>query len=72
MFRAKKNPGGRQCKAETLNITRRTSARGKHEVNISLADEKDLEYIAGLFQQARPFYVAADYQLPNTAGTPAS
>lgn len=39
------------------------SARGKHELNLSLADEKDPEYIAGLFRQARPFYVAADWHL---------
>jgi hypothetical protein len=40
------------------------SARGKHEVNLSLADEKNPEYIAGLFQQARPFYMAADWHPP--------
>lgn len=45
------------------------SARGKHELNLSLADEHSPEYIAGLFRQAQPFYVSADYQPPGSGGT---
>ena len=45
------------------------SARGKHELNLSLADEQDREYVAGLFRQARPFYVSADYQSTRDTGT---
>ena len=40
------------------------AARGKHEVNLSLTPDEGLEYLAGLFRQARPFYVAADYTPP--------
>jgi len=40
------------------------AAKGNHEVNLSLTPEDTPECIAGLFQQARPFYVAADYQPP--------
>ncbi len=40
------------------------SAGGGQPVHISLADEKNPESIASLFRQARPFYVAADYQPP--------
>lgn len=40
------------------------SAREKHEVSISLANEKDTAYLGGLFRKLRPFYVAADYQPP--------
>jgi hypothetical protein len=44
------------------------SAKGKHEVNVSLTQADGPEYIASLFRQVRPFYVAADYQ-PPAAGT---
>lgn len=40
------------------------SAREKHEVSTSLANEKDAAYLAGLFRKLRPFYVAADYRPP--------
>lgn len=37
------------------------SAREKHTVSISLADEKNAPYLAGVFRKFKPFYVAADY-----------
>jgi hypothetical protein len=40
------------------------AAKGRHEINISLTPEEGPEYIASLFRQAQPFYVAADYQPP--------
>lgn len=40
------------------------SARGGHPLHLSLADENDPAYIARLFRQVRPFYVAADYRSP--------
>ena len=40
------------------------AARGKHEVNLSLNQDDRPEYLAGLFQKAKPFFVAADYQPP--------
>jgi hypothetical protein len=48
------------------------AARGQHELNLSHADEHDTAYLATLFQQATPFYQAADYQPPGPAGLPAA
>ena len=42
------------------------AAKGKHELTLSLMDEKDPAYTTALFRQARPFYVAADFQPPDS------
>jgi len=42
------------------------AAKGKHELTLSLMDEKDPAYTTVLFRQARPFYVAADFQPPDS------
>lgn len=44
------------------------AARGEAcEVEMGVAEETNPEYVANLFRQAKPFYVAADYRPPSAA-----
>lgn len=54
-----------------LNLVAQSAGR-PHPVQLSLADENDPDYLAGVFQRARPFYVAADYHPPGTGDPMAS
>lgn len=50
-----------------FNLVAQTG-KGKHDLILSLTPAGDPEYIANLFRQAQPFYVAADYHAPASAG----
>jgi len=43
------------------------SAAPPHEAGLGYLDESDTAYIAQLWQQAAPFYVAPDYERPADA-----
>jgi hypothetical protein len=45
-------------------IVQAARRRTGHEVYLGLLDETDTAYIAALFKQAAPFYLATDYQPP--------
>jgi hypothetical protein len=47
-----------------LNITVQSARSQTDDVQLGLADESDVVYIAKLFAQAPPFYIAADYGQP--------
>jgi hypothetical protein len=47
-----------------FNMVVQAASKGTCTVEMSLADEKDPPYVASLFKQANPFYVAADYKTP--------
>jgi hypothetical protein len=47
-----------------FNMVTQAATKGVLRVEISLADEKDAAYVASLFKQTKPFYVAADYRPP--------
>lgn len=50
-----------------FNMVVQAARADKYNVEMSLADEKDPAYIASVFAQVRPFYVAADFQPPPSA-----
>jgi hypothetical protein len=48
-----------------FNMVAQAAKGAACEVELTLLDETDAAVIAGLFQQARPFYVAANYRAPD-------
>jgi hypothetical protein len=47
-----------------LNLVVHAQHSKSYETDMGLVDEQNPAYVASLFQQAKPFYVAADYPLP--------